>query len=71
MSWVAELKATSQNTANVVWKKWLVGMVKAMPASPAPSSNWVVIIHHRLVRSRSINGLHRGLMTQGRFSQLV
>lgn len=36
MSCVAELNASNQKTAKVSWKKCSVGMVKAMPASPAP-----------------------------------
>lgn len=71
MSWVAELKATSQNKASVLWKKWSAGMQNAIPASPAPMSSCMEVIHHRFVRSKSTNGLHNGLITQGRFSQLV
>ena len=66
MSCVAELKATSQKMARVVWKKFGMGMVKAIPASPAPTSNCMLITHQRLVFNKSTNGLQKGLMTQGR-----
>lgn len=66
MSWVAELKATSQKTASVALKKKGTGMKNATPASPAPISNCMVTIHHLLVFSRSTKGLQKGLMTQGR-----
>ena len=66
MSWVALLKATSQKKARVLCTKCVVGMQKATPASPAPNRIWVMMIHHRLLRSRSITGLQKGLMTHGR-----
>ena len=71
MSCVAELNASNQKTAKVSWKKCSVGMVKAMPASPAPIKSCMVIIHQRFVLIRSMKGLHRGLITQGRLSQPV
>ena len=66
MSWVAEAKATSQNTANVAWKKPAVGMVKAISASPMAIAACIVTTHHRLVRMMSTNGLQKGFITQGR-----
>ena len=71
MSWVAELNAINQKIANVHWKKCSVGTVKAIPANPAPISNCMVVVHQRLVFIKSMNGLHNGLMTQGKFSQPV
>ena len=71
MSWVAELKAISQNTASVSWKNWGIGIDSATSASEAPISNCSVAIHQRLLRSMSTSGDHSGLMTQGRYSQLV
>ena len=71
MSCVAELNAKSQNTASVPWKKNGTGIKKATPASPAPISSCMVIIHHLLVLIKSTNGLQNGLMTHGRYSQLV
>ena len=66
MSCVAELKATSQKMASVIWKKCGAGMVNAMPARPAPTSICMVTTHHRLVFNRSMKGLQKGLMTHGR-----
>ena len=58
MSCVAELNASNQKTAKVSWKKCSVGMVKAMPASPAPIKSCMVIIHQRFVLIRSMKGLN-------------
>jgi len=66
MSCVAELNAISQKKASVAWKKNGAGIVNAIPANPAPSSNCIVTIHQRLVFSKSTNGLQNGFMTQGR-----
>ena len=46
-------------------------MVKAIPASPAPTKICMVTTHQRLVFSKSIKGLQNGLITQGRYNQLV
>ena len=66
MSWVALEKAISQKNASDPCSQKSAGMVKATPASEAPISTCMVTIHHRLVRSMSTKGLHKGLMTQGR-----
>jgi len=71
MSCVADAKAISQNTAKVDWKKRSAGIRKAMPASPAPTNTCMATIHQRFVRIRSMNGLHNGLITHGKFSQPV
>ena len=72
MSCVAELNASNQqNGQSELAKNALSGMVKAMPASPAPIKSCMVIIHQRFVLIRSMKGLHRGLITQGRLSQPV
>ena len=42
-----------------------------MPASEAPINACMVSTHQRLVFSKSINGLHSGLITQGRASHPV
>lgn len=65
MSWVADVKATSQKNASVSRKKNSAGMKKAMPAK-AMAKACMVTIHHRLVRTRSTIGLQKGLMTHGR-----
>lgn len=39
---------------------------EAMPANASAIAHCMVMVHHRLVRIMSINGLHSGLMTQGR-----
>jgi len=71
MSCVAEAKASSQNMARLSWKKPDIGSVSATVASAAPTTSCSVTIHQRLVRSRSTSGDHKGLITQGRYSQLV
>ena len=63
---LAELNATSQKMASVIWKKWGAGRVNAIPASPAPTSICMAMTHHRLVFNRSTKGLQKGLMTHGR-----
>ena len=47
------------------------GIVKATPANPAPINNCIVTIQNRLVRKISTMGLQSGLITQGKYSQLV
>ena len=71
MSCVADVKPTSQKMASVSWKKNGVGMVKAMPASAKAMIHCMVSVHQRLVRIISTNGLQKGLITQGRYSQPV
>ena len=71
MSCVAELKASSHRQASEYCQKLLVGRVSATPARPAPMSNCMAMIHRRLVLRMSTRGLQNGLMTQGRYSQLV
>jgi hypothetical protein len=66
MSWVAELKASSQKTASVIWKKCGMGSVSATSAKPAPISSCSVTIQKRLVRSMSTSGDHSGFITHGR-----
>ena len=71
MSWVAEVKATSQKAAKVNWKKNEVGNEKAMHAKAIAMRNSMVTVHQRFVLTRSTNGLQKGLMTHGRYSQPV
>ena len=71
MSCVAEANAISQNSTNVHLKKSGSGSVSATPARAAPKTNCMVVIHQRLVRSKSTIGLQMGLITHGRYSQLV
>ena len=47
------------------------GNARATPARPAPISSCMPVIHSRLVFSTSTTGLQNGLITQGRYSQLV
>jgi hypothetical protein len=71
MSWVAELNAINQKTASDHRKKSAAGRVSATNAKAAPTKNCIATIHPRFVPSRSTSGAHRGLMTHGRYSQLV
>ena len=71
MSCVAEAKASSQNMARLNCTKPGAGRLSATAASVTPTSSCSVTIHQRLVRSRSTSGDHSGLITQGRYSQLV
>ena len=71
MSCVAELKAISHMMARLSWKKAGNCVVSATEASAAPMTNCIVTVHQRLVRNMSINGDQSGLMTHGRYSQLV
>ena len=66
MSWVALEKAITQKKNSDPCNQNEVGMVKATPPKAAPMSSSIDTIHHRLVRMRSIKGLHNGLMTHGR-----
>ena len=71
MSWVAELNAISHNTASVTWKNDGRCMVSATTASAAPITSCRPTIQQRLVRNMSTKGDHSGLITHGRYSQLV
>ena len=46
-------------------------MVKAMPANPAPTNSCMVTTHQRFVLNKSIKGLQKGLITHGKYNQLV
>ena len=71
MSWVALEKAIRKKKNIVPWNQKLAFSVKATPANDEPSNNCIASTHQRLVLYKSTNGLHRGLMTQGKPSQLV
>ena len=68
---MAELKASSQKKARVTRKKNGAGAESAIMASAAPTTNCRETIQERFVRIRSTKGDQSGLMTQGRYSQLV
>ena len=65
MSWVEELKASRKKMARVAWKKKLMGITKAIPASPQPIRNCMVTIHQRFVLKISTKGDHNGFITHG------
>ncbi len=71
MSCVAEVNPTIQNTASVSWKNISVGIVKAIPANDAANAHCIISVHLRFVDIMSINGLHTGFMTHGRYSHPV
>ena len=71
MSWVAELKASNQKKASDALKKNGCGIIKAMLANATAISDCMVTTHQRLVLMMSTNGLQSGLITHGRYSQLV
>jgi len=71
MSWVAELNANNQNTANEAWKYAGPGKVKATAARAPPIPICNETIQKRFVRNSSTSGDHSGLMTHGKYSQLV
>src|SRR4051794_20245033 len=71
MSCVAELNAMSQSTARLIWKNEGRWGVSATSASAAPITRCRPTIHSRLVRNMSTKGDQSGLITQGRYSQLV
>ena len=66
MSCVALAKAITQKKNSVPCNQNAVGMVNATPPNAAPMSSSMLIIHHRLVRMMSMNGLHSGFITHGR-----
>ena len=47
------------------------GMESATAPRLAPTNNCMTMIHQRFVFSKSTIGLHSGLITQGRYNQLV
>ena len=71
MSCVADAKAISQNTASESCTAFGAGNASATIASAAPTVNCSPTIHPRFVPNRSTSGDHSGLMTHGRYSQLV
>ena len=71
MSCVALENAMSQKKHSVPCSQNEVGMVNATPPNAAPMSSCIDVIHHRLVFMRSMNGLHSGFITHGRYSHEV
>ena len=71
MSLVADANAMSQNIISVPSKKNAVFIRKAPVANAVPMTHCMVMLHHRLVRMMSMNGLHSGLITHGRYIRLV
>src|SRR5436190_873365 len=71
MSCVAELNATSHSIASDIWKKLDIGRVRATSASDVPIASCIARIQRRFVPKSSTTGDQSGLMTQGRYSQLV
>ena len=71
MSWVAEASAITQNSASVSLKKPGNGTASATNPSPAATRNCISTTHRRFVPVISTSGLHSGLTTHGRYSQLV
>ena len=47
------------------------GRLRAMAAKQTVIRACIASTHQRLVRSTSTSGLHKGLITQGRYSRLV
>ena len=66
MSWVAEKKAISQNATSVEAKKKDTGSRKPTAAIVVAISSCMAIVQKRLVRKRSMKGLQKGFITQGR-----
>ncbi len=77
MSCVAEAKATIQNNISVSVNGVMVsigaypGRVAAIMMKHTAIMDCIAVTHHRLLRMMSTNGLHRGLITHGRYSILV
>jgi len=71
MSWVAEANAMIQNRNSDHWKKLLPRTENATSASTNATMNCIATTHSRLVRVMSTSGLHSGLITHGRYNQLV
>ena len=60
-----------QNRNSDHLKKFDPGTENATSASPNETRNCISTTQNRFVRVMSTSGLHSGLMTQGRYSQLV
>ena len=71
MSCVAELNASSQKKIRLILKNPGKGIDKATAPKLAPIISCMIIIHQRLVFSKSTIGLQSGLITHGRYNQLV
>ena len=71
MSCVAELNAINQKNTSVYLKKDSKGMVRPISARQQPIYNCMPIIQDRFVFTVSIIGLQNGLITHGKYSQLV
>ena len=71
MSCVADANAMIQNRNSDHLKNALPCTEKATSASPNDTRNCISTTQNRFVRVMSTNGLHSGLMTHGRYSQLV
>ena len=69
--WLLAFSAATHDIASVIRKKLSPGIVKATKANAAPINSSSHTIHPRLVRNISTNGDHNGLITNGRYSQLV
>ena len=83
MSWVADAKAVMINSTNVsvniltgvlpeaIMSGEGCGRVNVSKMKAKLIRACIITIHQRLVRRMSTNGLHRGLMTHGRYNKLV
>jgi hypothetical protein len=79
MSCVAEVKAVTQNSANVMKNKGVCAMVSPVVCGSRNGSMSIatdisicmVIIHHLLLLMISTKGLHRGFITHGKYNMLV
>ena len=71
MSCVALENAIRKKQNIVPWNQKSVFSVKATPASEEPKSNCMAITHQRFVLYKSTNGLHKGLIIQGKPNQPV
>ena len=66
MSWVADAKAISHNSASDICSQFGPCSVSATQAKATPMMNCSATTQRRLLESKSTSGLHSGLMTQGR-----
>jgi hypothetical protein len=71
MSFVADAKATIQKHAKLVTKKMFVGNVNPMAKSATEAKSCIPKNQLRLVLFISTNGLHKGLITHGKYNKLV
>ena len=83
MSWVADAKAVITNKISVTANMLMgvcpeamvaasgLGMVNVSKMNAMLMSTCIPMVHHRLVRMMSTNGLQKGLMVHGRYSRLV